>query len=51
MPMLRLLCERGAELNVRDTLWNATPLDWAVHNKKTEVEAYLREVMEERKGG
>jgi ankyrin repeat protein len=51
IAMLRLLCERGAELNVHDTLWNATPLNWAVHNKKTEVEAYLREVMEERKGG
>lgn len=51
MAMLRLLCERGAELNVRDTLWNATPLNWAVHNKKAEVEAYLREVTAERKGG
>ncbi len=51
IAMLRLLCERGADLNVRDTLWNATPLNWAVHNKKAEVEVYLREVMGERKGG
>jgi peptide-methionine (S)-S-oxide reductase len=49
MAMLRLLCERGADLNVRDTLWNGTPLGWAVHNKRAEVEAYLREVMAERK--
>ncbi len=49
--MARLLCERGADLNVRDTLWNATPLEWALHNRKAEVEAYLRAVLKQRKGG
>lgn len=49
--MLRLLIERGADTEVRDTLWNGTPLGWAVHNKRVEAEAYLRGVMEERKGG
>jgi ankyrin repeat protein len=49
--MLRLLIERGADMDVRDTLWNGTPLGWAVHNKRAESGAYLRAVREERKGG
>ncbi|MFM9850746.1 MAG: ankyrin repeat domain-containing protein [Hyphomicrobiaceae bacterium] len=49
--MLRLLIERGADMEVRDTLWNGTPLGWAVHNRRVEAEAYFREVMEESKGG
>lgn len=51
IAMLRLLIECGADLNVRDTLWNGTPLGWAVHNKRAEAAAYLREAMEKRKGG
>jgi peptide-methionine (S)-S-oxide reductase len=42
LPMLELLVARGARLDTRDTLWNATPLDWAVHNEKRAAEAYLR---------
>jgi ankyrin repeat protein len=42
LPMLQLLVTRGAKLDTRDTLWNATPLNWAVHNSKTASEAYLR---------
>ena len=34
LPMLELLVARGARLDTRDTLWNATPLDWAVHNEQ-----------------
>jgi ankyrin repeat protein len=41
MPMLQLLVARGARLDTRDTLWDATPLNWAVHNGKTAVQAYL----------
>jgi len=42
VEMLKLLVARGARVDIRDTLWNGTPLGWAVHNKKTEAEAYLR---------
>ena len=41
--MVRLLVERGARLDLKDVLWHATPADWAAHEGKTEVEAYLRE--------
>lgn len=44
VPMLELLVARGARLDVRDTLWNGTPLGWAVHNKKAAAEAFLRSV-------
>jgi ankyrin repeat protein len=29
--VVRLLVERGARLDVRDTIWNGTPLGWALH--------------------
>ena len=45
LPMLELLVERGARLDIRDTLWNGTPLGWAVHNDKRAVEAYLRSLV------
>jgi hypothetical protein len=42
VALLELLVARGARRDTRDTLWNGTPLGWAVHNKKTAAEAYLR---------
>ena len=42
LALLELLVARGARLDTRDTLWNGTPLGWAVHNKRTAAEAYLR---------
>ena len=42
LPMLELLVARGARLDTRDTLWDGTPLGWAVHNDKPAAEAYLR---------
>ena len=29
--VVRLLVERGARLDIRDTIWNGTPLGWAIH--------------------
>jgi ankyrin repeat protein len=29
--VVRLLVERGARLDIRDTIWQSTPLGWAVH--------------------
>ena len=33
--VVRLLVERGARLDVRDTIWNGTPLGWALHGGGT----------------
>lgn len=41
--VVRLLVERGARLDWKDVLWQATPADWAAHAGKAEVETYLRE--------
>ena len=45
--MLELLVSRGANLAMRDTLWDSTPLGWAVFTKKRRAEAYLRRLTEE----
>ena len=39
--VVRLLVERGARLDMKDILWQATPADWARHAGKTAIEAYL----------
>jgi hypothetical protein len=40
--LVRLLVERGARLDLKDTLWQGTPADWAEHAGNKELEAYLR---------
>ncbi len=50
VAMLRLLVERGANLDTRDKLWDGTPLGWAMHTKQRDAEAYLRAVKEGRAG-
>src|ERR1700688_2005698 len=40
--MVEVLVERGARLDMKDILWRGTPLDWAAHEGKTEIEEYLR---------
>ena len=42
LDVVRTLVEHGARLDIRDTLWQGTPLGWAEHGGKTEVAAYLR---------
>jgi len=42
--VVRLLVERGARLDIRDTIWEGTPLGWAVHGGQAETAAYLRSV-------
>lgn len=42
LAMMKLLVSHGARNDIRDTLWNGTPLGWAVHNGRREAEAYLR---------
>ena len=43
--VVRLLVERGARLDIRDTIWHGTPLGWALHgsgNARTEMVECLR---------
>lgn len=42
MEVVRLLVERGAKLDLKDTLWQGTPADWARHAGKAEIESFLR---------
>lgn len=42
LVMMKLLVAHGARHDIRDTLWNGTPLGWAMHNGRREAEAYLR---------
>jgi ankyrin repeat protein len=43
---MKLLVAHGARLDERDTLWDGTPLGWAVHNGCRNAEAYLRALQE-----
>ena len=38
---VRLLVERGARLDARDTLWQGTPAGWARYGGWTDIEEYL----------
>ena len=40
--VVRLLVERGARLDIRDQIYDGTPLDWAEHGQRTEIADYLR---------
>lgn len=44
---VRLLVERGARLDLKDTIWQGTPEGWASHGGKTQVANYLRIRMEQ----
>jgi len=39
--VVRLLVERGARLDAKDTLWQATPAGWARHAGRAQIEEYL----------
>ena len=41
--VVRLLVERGARMDWKDTMFGGTAADWAAHAGKTEVERFLRE--------
>jgi ankyrin repeat protein len=44
--VVRLLVERGARLDIRDTVWHGTPLGWALHGGKPQqlaIAKYLRD--------
>ena len=43
LPVVSLLVERGARLDMGDTTYQATPLGWALHGERTRIADYLRE--------
>jgi ankyrin repeat protein len=43
LAVVRLLVERGARIDIKDTIWQGTPLGWAAYAGRDEVAAYLRE--------
>ena len=40
--VVKLLLDRGARLDTRDTVYDATPLGWAIYNERPEIADYLR---------
>lgn len=44
LAVVKLLIERGARLDLRDTLFDGTPLDWAKHGQRTDIVNYLQEL-------
>lgn len=42
LEVVRLLVERGARLDVRDKIYEATPLEWAEYGEHDEIAQYLR---------
>jgi len=45
--VVRLLVERGAALDFRDSIYEGTPLDWAIFGERTEIADYLRQLTTE----
>lgn len=41
--VVRLLVERGARLDIADTIYEGTPLGWAEYGGRAEIAAYLRD--------
>lgn len=39
--VVRLLAERGARLDLKDTIWQGTPEGWATHAGQTKIAKYL----------
>jgi hypothetical protein len=39
---VRVLVERGARLDLKDTIYDGTPLDWATYGERTAIAEYLR---------
>ena len=40
--VVQLLVERGARVDIKDTIYHSTPLGWAMYAGRTELERYLR---------
>ena len=42
LNVVKLLIERGARLDIKDTIYESTPLGWAVYMDRAEIAALLR---------
>lgn len=42
---VKLLVDAGARLDLKDTVYDGTPLDWAIHAQNGKIEKYLRSKM------
>ena len=42
LAVVRLLVERGARLDIKDTIYQGTPLGWAIYSGQAEIADYLR---------
>ncbi|HSS78888.1 MAG TPA: ankyrin repeat domain-containing protein [Thermoanaerobaculia bacterium] len=42
LEVVKLLVERGARLDIQDTIHQGTPLDWADYGRRTAIADYLR---------
>jgi hypothetical protein len=43
LNVVKLLVERGARLDIKDTIYESTPLGWAAYMERTEIAALLRQ--------
>jgi ankyrin repeat protein len=43
LNVVKLLVERGARLDIKDTIYESTPLGWAAYMGQTEIAAFLRQ--------
>jgi peptide-methionine (S)-S-oxide reductase len=41
LELIALLVSHGARRDIRDTVWNGTPLDWAIHENRPRSRAFL----------
>ena len=39
--LIALLVSHGARRDIKDTVWNGTPLDWAIHERRDRARAFL----------
>jgi ankyrin repeat protein len=44
LDVVKLLLDRGARLDIKDTIYQGTPLSWAKHCHQPEIAAYLQDV-------
>jgi hypothetical protein len=48
LDTVKVLVEAGANMDIRDSVHEGTPLDWAEYLKKDDIAAYLREQFDKR---
>jgi len=51
IELMDLLIAHGARTDIRDTMWNGTPLGWAQHEGKMKAAAYLERLEKARGAG